>query len=129
MSPEDNKAIVRRLWDELFNRQNFAVVEEVASSDFVHHGPGPRVLRGAEFFTQLKSRSIFLAFPDLQFTTEELMAEGDKVVTRWTIRGTSGASLWAGHRRASRSPGAASPLRGWWRGKRSKIGWNKTPSA
>jgi len=88
MSPEDNKAIVRRLWDELFNRQNLAVVDEMASDDFVHRGPGTRVLRGAEFFTQIKSRLIFLAFPDLQFTTEEVIAEGDKVVTRWTLRGT-----------------------------------------
>jgi predicted ester cyclase len=88
MSPEDDKAIVRRLWDELFNRQNLAVVEEVVSSDFIHQGPGTRVLRGSEFFDQIRSRILFLAFPDLRFTIDDLIAEGDKVVTRWTLRGT-----------------------------------------
>jgi predicted ester cyclase len=88
MSTEDNKAIVRRMFEELFNRQNLAVVDELASSDFVHRGPGTRVLRGAEFFNQIKSRILFLAFPNLQFTIEDLIAEGDMVVTRWNIRGT-----------------------------------------
>jgi predicted ester cyclase len=88
MSTEDNKAIVRRMFEELFNRQNLAVVDELASSDFVHRGPGTRVVRGAEFFNQIKSRILFLAFPNLQFTIEDLIAEGDMVVTRWNIRGT-----------------------------------------
>ena len=87
MSTEDNKAIVRRFFEEVFNRQNLAVLDELVSSDFIHHQPG-RVLRGAEFFNQVKSRDHFLAFPDLHITIEDMIAEGDKVVTRWTARGT-----------------------------------------
>ena len=88
MSPEDNKTIVRRSFEELFNRQNVAVVDELMSGDFIHHGPGTRVLRGSDFLDQIRSRIIFLAFPDLHFTIEDMIAEGEKVVTRWTIRGT-----------------------------------------
>jgi predicted ester cyclase len=46
------------------------------------------ILRGSEFFNQIKSRILLLAFPDLHFTIEDMFAEGDKVATRWTIRGT-----------------------------------------
>ncbi len=87
MSTEDNKAIVRRFFEEVFNRQNLAVLDELVSSDFIHGQPG-RVLRGAEFFNEVKSGVHFLAFPDLHITIEDMIAEGDKVVTRWTARGT-----------------------------------------
>ncbi len=86
MSTEDNKAIVRHAFEELFNRQNLAVVDESMTSDFIHHGPGTREIRGSEHFKE--NPLIFLAFPDIHFTIEDMIAEGDKVVTRWTIRGT-----------------------------------------
>lgn len=87
MSTEDNRAIVRRFYEELFNRQDLAVLDELVSSDFIHRQPG-RVVRGAEFFDEVKSGAHFLAFPDFHMTIEDMIAEGDKVVTRWTARGT-----------------------------------------
>lgn len=87
MSTEDNKAIVRQFFEEVFNRQNIAALDELVSRDFIHRQPG-RVLRGAEFFDLIKSREHFLTFPDLHLTIEDMIAEGDKVVTRWTARGT-----------------------------------------
>ena len=85
MSTEANQAIVRRMFEELFNRQNLAVVDEVMISDFIHHGPGTRVIQGSEHF---KNPVLHRAFPDLHFTIEDMLAEGDQVVTRWTLRGT-----------------------------------------
>jgi len=87
MSTEDNKAIVRRFFEEVFNRQNLAVLDELVRSDFVHRQAG-RVLRGAEFFSEVESGAHFAAFPDLSITIEDMVAEGDKVVARWTARGT-----------------------------------------
>ena len=83
---EQNKALVRRAVDEIWNRGNFAVLDELVASDFVVHMP-PDDIHGPEgvqqFFTMLRN-----AFPDIHFTVEDQVAEGDKVVTRWTARGT-----------------------------------------
>jgi steroid delta-isomerase-like uncharacterized protein len=80
---EHNKALARRSWEVL---DNLDVLDEVYVSDLVWHEPDQDV-RGAEearqFLGVYKS-----AFPDLHATVEDAIAEGDKVVTRWTIRGT-----------------------------------------
>ncbi len=83
MSAEENKALARRSW-ELLN--NLDILEEAYAADLVWHEPDQDI-RGYEeakqFVTMYKT-----AFPDLQATVEDAIAEGDKVVTRWTIRGT-----------------------------------------
>jgi steroid delta-isomerase-like uncharacterized protein len=80
---EQNKALARRSWELLDDPD---VLEEVYASDLVWHEPDQDV-RGLEearqFFGVYKS-----AFPDLHATVEDAIAEGDQVVTRWTIRGT-----------------------------------------
>ena len=80
---EENKALVRHSWDIV---DNLDVLDEVYAADLVWHEPDQDV-RGAEearqFFGAYKT-----AFPDLHATVEDAIAEGDKVVTRWTIRGT-----------------------------------------
>ncbi len=68
---EENKAIARRYLDELWNKNNPAVRDELSSFD---HQPGGAVLRAA--------------FPDIQLTIDDQVAEGDKVLTRYTVRGT-----------------------------------------
>ena len=88
MSAEENKAILRRVAAE-FNKRNLACIDELFSSNFVLHDanhPGwPRGLEGArKMFTVMLT-----AAPDLQITMEDLIAEGDKVVVRWTFRGTN----------------------------------------
>lgn len=86
MSAHENKALARRGIEEVFGRGNFAVADEVYANDFVGHAP-PDEIKGPEgvkpFASMFRS-----AFPDLQFTIEDQIAEGDKVVTRWTARGT-----------------------------------------
>lgn len=80
---EDNKALARRSWEAPTNPD---IIDEVYAPDMVWHDPGLEI-RGAEeakqFVAGYKS-----AFPDLSVTVEDEIAEGDKVVTRWTIRGT-----------------------------------------
>ena len=80
---EHNKALARRSWEVL---DNLDVLDEVYASDLVWHEPDQDV-RGSEeakrFVDTYKT-----AFPDLHATVEDVIAEGDRVVTRWTIRGT-----------------------------------------
>ena len=86
---EENKAIVRREVEELFNHTGtLDAAEEVYAPDFVSHDPTmPEDLRGIEEARQFAA-GFRSAFPDLTCTIEDQVAEGDKVVTRWTIRGT-----------------------------------------
>ncbi len=84
---EENKAIVRRLLEEAYSTGNLAVVDEIIAPDYVHTGNSGRIVTGIEFIKQQITieRTIF---PDLRVTIEEMIAEGDKVVARWTLRGT-----------------------------------------
>jgi len=84
---ETNKAQFRRTYEELFNQGNLAVTDELIAPDFLNHEAPPGMNRGPESARQLVTwlRS---AFPDLHFTIEELVAEGDTVVGRVTMSGT-----------------------------------------
>jgi steroid delta-isomerase-like uncharacterized protein len=90
MSTEQNKAIVRRYWEEVWNQGNLAVVDELIASDFDGHPlPGePDFGRGSagqkQFVDMYRT-----AFPDLRMTIEDMTAEGDRVAVRWTARGTN----------------------------------------
>jgi steroid delta-isomerase-like uncharacterized protein len=87
MGTEANKASGRRFVDEVINRGNFAVLDELTGANFVDHSPSPGVAPTAEggkaFFTMLRA-----AFPDLHATIEDQVAEGDRVVQRVTTHGT-----------------------------------------
>jgi steroid delta-isomerase-like uncharacterized protein len=89
MSTEDNKAIVRREI-EVTNRGNvaelFATIDEVFAPDFVFHDPAFPQVRSREDYKQFDA-AFLAAFPG-QFTIEDLIAEGEKVVARFTYRGT-----------------------------------------
>jgi predicted SnoaL-like aldol condensation-catalyzing enzyme len=79
MSIEENKAIVRRWHDEVWTGWNLEVVDELLHSDYVQH-PSQRGLSEAkQALAQMASQ-----YPDSQLVTEDTIAEGDKVVTRWT---------------------------------------------
>ena len=87
MSTEENKALVRRVF-EAFNNQNLAVVEELVAPDYVWHGALPPGI-SPDLAGWRQGRIAFLtAFPDLHVVVEDLIAEGDKVVARLTLRGT-----------------------------------------
>jgi steroid delta-isomerase-like uncharacterized protein len=82
---EDNKALAQRSW-EIVSQRNPDLLEEVYAADIVWHEPDQDV-QGLEEAKQFYSMYLS-AFPDLHATVEDVMAEGDKAVTRWTIRGT-----------------------------------------
>jgi steroid delta-isomerase-like uncharacterized protein len=82
---EENKALARRSW-ELVSQRNPDAIEEVYTADSVLHEPD-QDLQGVEEAKQYLS-SYISAFPDLNVTVEDVIAEGDQVVTRWTLRGT-----------------------------------------
>lgn len=84
MSTEENKAILRRCFEEGWNQGNLAIFDELIATDFLYHAPETR---GLEAFKQLTTAEM-AAFPDLQITIEDMIAEGDKVVVRYTFRGT-----------------------------------------
>jgi steroid delta-isomerase-like uncharacterized protein len=90
---EENKALVRRVFEEVINQGNLDLVDEVYAPDYAYHEPGiPELPPGPEGFKQLASmyRS---AFPDVHITVEDIIAEGDKVVARFTARGTHQGEL------------------------------------
>jgi steroid delta-isomerase-like uncharacterized protein len=92
MGTEENKAVARRSIEGIWNKGDLAVVDELLASGYVHHVAGAETVRSSEgmgqFVTGFRS-----AFPDLKFTIDDQIAEGDKVVTRWTGRGTHQGEL------------------------------------
>ena len=87
MSTEENKALVRREYELGVNPKNFSVRDGVLASNFIAHFPGHAPIHGIDAFRQFTS-AFFSAFPDLQTTIDDLIAEGDKVAVRQTWRGT-----------------------------------------
>lgn len=88
MSTEANRTVVRRLNDamqEFFHSGSTALIDEVLAPDFVHHGPG--VPPDREGLKQMLP-AFRAAFPDLRFTCDALVAEGDLVADRLTVHGT-----------------------------------------
>ncbi len=86
MSTEDNKALYRRILEEVMNQRNLALVDELCAPDFVLHR-GSTTIQGRESYKQFLS-TYLTASPDLNFTIEDLVADQDKVVSRHTGRGT-----------------------------------------
>ena len=88
MSAEQNKALIRQMVEEVFNKGNFDKVDEYLAPNFVEHEelpPGiPRGREGLKVLTAMM-RS---AFPDFKATIHDIITEGDKVVIRMTWSGT-----------------------------------------
>lgn len=86
---EDNKRISRRIAEEGFAGGNVEVFDELVAESLVDHTPGlpPELPSGREGLKQL-ARAYRDAFPDLSLRVEDQIAEGDRVVTRWSARGT-----------------------------------------
>jgi predicted ester cyclase len=81
---DENKWMVRRIYEAMCNQQNLAFVADHIASDFLGHSTTE--YRGPE--GQLKRfATLFDALRDCVFTIQDQIAEGDKVVTRWVARG------------------------------------------
>jgi len=88
MSTEDNKTTVYRFFEEVLNQGKVALLDELFAPNFILHDPGRPDVRTLEDYKRFltESRS---AFPDLHFTLEDVIAEGEQLVARWTMRGTN----------------------------------------
>ena len=86
MSVEQNKAIVRRYYDEVLNRGHISVLDEIASEHYVENDPFPGQGDGRG---DLKARvsTLLTAFSPCTFAVEDIVAEGDRVVVRWRSSG------------------------------------------
>ena len=86
MSIEENKALIRRFYEE-FNKKNLVALVDFIDPHAVDHSAPPGQPAGSEGFRQFADM-ILTAFPDLHFTIEDMIAEGEKVVARVTFQGT-----------------------------------------
>lgn len=89
MSTEENKALMRRIYEEVFNQKNLVAIDDFIAPNFVNHSAAQLGMTGGdlEHVKQFVSM-VMQVFPDLHYTVEDLVAEGDKVVARLTISGT-----------------------------------------
>jgi len=85
--PNDNKALIHRLYDEVINGGDVGLLDELVAADFVEHEEFPGLPGGREgmkqFFAMMRT-----AFPDFRMAVDDVIAEGDKVVARATMSGT-----------------------------------------
>ena len=81
----ENKSVIRR-WIEAFNRRDLEAGAQLMDANYVRHLPGLES-RGAEGFKQVAT-AFLTGFPDSKLTIEDLIAEDDRVVVRFTVRGT-----------------------------------------
>jgi steroid delta-isomerase-like uncharacterized protein len=90
---EPNKAIVRRLFEELWNKGNLSLADQLFAPNYEHHDASTLDFgRGPE--SEKKRATLYrTAFPDIQLTMEEVIAEGEIVMTRWSCRGTHKGDL------------------------------------
>jgi len=90
---ETNKTVVRRLFEEVWNKGNLPVTDELFAPNYVHHDSStPDVGRGPE--SEKKRATLYrTAFPDLRLTIEDIIAEGETVMARWSCRGTHKGDL------------------------------------
>ncbi len=92
MSTEGNKAIVRRLFEEVFNNGNLAVADELVAPDMMEHGNVAKAATGPETVKQV---AVFCRtlFPDVHFALEQMIAEGEKVTAYLRVTGSHQGGL------------------------------------
>lgn len=87
MSTEENKTIMRRIYEEVINRGNMVAADELIAADLVDHAPFPGQKPDLDGFKEAVS-SFRDAFPDLHATMDDVIAEGAMVAARFTMSGT-----------------------------------------
>lgn len=89
---EENKAVIRRFIEEVQNQRNWDVFDELNDPSFVNHSSPPGVPSDREGGKAFLG-GFLNAFPDARFTVEDMVAEGDQVVTKKTFSGTHQAEF------------------------------------
>jgi steroid delta-isomerase-like uncharacterized protein len=93
MSSEENKALVRRLWEEVFNKRNLAVADELLAPGAVNHEASAGPPQSGPVDLKQVVGTLTSAFPDHHTVLEDMIAEGDKVMVRTTFSGTHQGSF------------------------------------
>jgi len=93
MSTEENKALVRRFFEEVFNQKRLERADEFVAWDYLDHAALPEQGPGLEGAKQQRWAVYFAAVPDLHATIDDLVAEGDKLTVRFTVEGTQQGKL------------------------------------
>lgn len=93
MSVEENKLLIRRYYDEMWNPWNFAVANEIINEEIVFRGSLGVTTKGRDGFKQYMN-TVRAAFPDFHNGIEDIIAEGDKVVALLTYTGTHKGTLY-----------------------------------
>lgn len=83
-----NKNLVRRFTDEVYNQSHKERIDAYVHADFIDHSPGAPLNARGPAYVASQYAATYAAFPDLRFTVEDLIGEGDKVVMRWSSQGT-----------------------------------------
>jgi predicted ester cyclase len=97
MSLQTNKEVIRRHFEEIFNQQHLEIIEAITAQELIEHGVAP--FQSAEVQETVSRRNgpehmratahwLLSAFPDLHFTIQQMVAEGDLVAVRCTMQGT-----------------------------------------
>ena len=87
MTTEENKKLMNYFVEEVINKKNLNAANEIVSEDFTEHVPFPGQGPGREGL-KFVLNSMFTGFPDMKWTMDEQIAEGEKVVSRFTWTGT-----------------------------------------
>ena len=95
MAPEDNKVLVRRMFEEVWTQGNIDAADQFFAPNYIIHNPADPSAqqRGPESVKQFVTAAR-TAFPDILISVEEIITEGEKVATRYTWRGTQKGPLW-----------------------------------
>jgi steroid delta-isomerase-like uncharacterized protein len=88
MTVDDNKLLVRRFYEEVWNRGNVEVATEIFAEDYVRHDLRPSEAEAGGAGQAKIAAGFRAAFPDLSFHVDLVVAEGDLVAARWTAEGT-----------------------------------------
>lgn len=88
-----NKNVIRRLFEEVWNKGNLPVADELFAQNYSHHDSStPDFGRGPE--SEKKRVTLYrTAFPDVRLTVEDMIAEGETVTARWSCKGTHRGDL------------------------------------
>ena len=89
---ENNKAVIRKFLEEVINQNRMDRATDLVAEDFVELDPLPGQRQGREGLKEVLGM-MRAAFPDIHWVVEEMVAEGDKVVTRFTWTGTHRGSF------------------------------------
>ena len=92
LQEEENKALIRREYEEVWNGGKLDVINELYAPNWVGHMPGRPDIHGIESIKRM-ANIFYTAFPDMEYTIDDMVAEGDKVAVRWTLAGTHEGEL------------------------------------